>query len=141
MGKRRFDLRPTGNARRWRPVASQILRRLETGAGPEGVGRSIQPEPVPLDCPDRSALPKMFPHGNGVVRWMARVSCPSLADDLGMRPLMAHCYVGLGTLYCQIGQSAEARTALSAAIELYRAMEMTFWLPGAEVALAQIAER
>jgi len=65
----------------------------------------------------------------------------SIADDLGMRPLMAHCYVGLGTLYCQIGQPAEARTALSAAIELYRAMEMTFWLPGAEVALAQIAER
>jgi len=30
-----------------------------------------------------------------------------------------------------------ARTALSAAIELYRAMDMTFWLPQAEAALAQ----
>ena len=60
-----------------------------------------------------------------------------LAEELGMRPLMAHCHLGLGKLYAQIGHRAEARAALSAAIELYRAMEMTFWLPQAEAALAQ----
>ena len=38
----------------------------------------------------------------------------------------------------QIGRHAEARTTLSAAIELYRAMEMTFWLPQAEAVLAQV---
>ena len=36
---------------------------------------------------------------------------------------------------------AEARTALSAAVELYRAMEMTFWLPQAEATLAQVAQQ
>ena len=55
-----------------------------------------------------------------------------------MRPLVAHCHLGLGNLYAKIGRGAEARAALSAAIELYRAMEMTFWLPQAEAALAQV---
>jgi Flp pilus assembly protein TadD len=55
-----------------------------------------------------------------------------------MRPLVAHCHLGLGKLYARIGRRAEARTDLSAAIELYRAMEMTFWLPQAEAALAKV---
>jgi tetratricopeptide (TPR) repeat protein len=62
----------------------------------------------------------------------------ALAEELGMRPLQAHCYLGLGTLYTKIGRWEQARGELSAAIELYRAMEMTFWLPQAEVALAQV---
>jgi tetratricopeptide (TPR) repeat protein len=59
-----------------------------------------------------------------------------LADELGMRPLAAHCHRGLGLLYSQIGRGEQARAALSAAIELYRAMDMTFWLPQTEAALA-----
>jgi hypothetical protein len=55
-----------------------------------------------------------------------------------MRPLLAHCHLGLGTLYAKIGRPERARAELSAAIELYRAMEMTFWLPQAEAALAHI---
>ena len=62
----------------------------------------------------------------------------ALAEELGMRPLQAHCYLGLGTLYVQMGRPEPARAALTAAIELYRAMEMTFWLPQAEAALAQV---
>jgi tetratricopeptide (TPR) repeat protein len=59
----------------------------------------------------------------------------ALAEDLAMRPLQAHCHLGLGTLYAKIGQQESSRTELSAAIELYRAMDMTFWLPQAEAAL------
>jgi class 3 adenylate cyclase/tetratricopeptide (TPR) repeat protein len=62
----------------------------------------------------------------------------ALAEALGMRPLVAHCHRGLGTLYAAIGQWEQARTELVAAIELYRAMDMTFWLPQAEVALTQM---
>ena len=58
-----------------------------------------------------------------------------------MRPLVAHCHLGLGTLYAKTGQREQARAELSAAIEMYRAMAMTFWLPQAEVALAQVEER
>jgi len=60
----------------------------------------------------------------------------ALAEELGMRPLQAHCHRGLGTLYAATGQWEQARAELSTAIEMYRAMEMTFWLPQAEVALA-----
>ena len=62
----------------------------------------------------------------------------ALAEELGMRPLQAHCHRGLGTLYAQTGRWAQARAALSTAIALYRAMDMTFWLPQAEAMLAHI---
>jgi tetratricopeptide (TPR) repeat protein len=62
----------------------------------------------------------------------------ALAKELGMRPLQAHCHRGLGTLYAQIGRRKHAHAELSTAIELYHAMEMTFWLPQAEAALAQV---
>jgi tetratricopeptide (TPR) repeat protein len=62
----------------------------------------------------------------------------ALADELGMRPLVAHCHRGLGTLYAATRRQEQARTELSAAIALYRAMDMGFWLPQAETALAQV---
>jgi tetratricopeptide (TPR) repeat protein len=65
----------------------------------------------------------------------------ALAEALGMRPLQAHCHRGLGTLYAATGQWEQAHTALTTAIDLYRAMDMTFWLPQAEAALAQVEGR
>jgi tetratricopeptide (TPR) repeat protein len=62
----------------------------------------------------------------------------ALASELGMRPLQAHCHRGLGTLYTKIGRLEQARAELSTAIDLYRAMAMTFWLPQAEAALPQV---
>jgi tetratricopeptide (TPR) repeat protein len=62
----------------------------------------------------------------------------ALAEELGMRPLQAHCHLGLGTLYTAIGQREQARPVLSTAIALYRNMDMTFWLLQAEAALAQV---
>jgi tetratricopeptide (TPR) repeat protein len=64
-----------------------------------------------------------------------------LANELEMRPLQAHCHRGLGTLYFKMGQQVRARAELSTAIALYRAMEVTFWLPPAEAALAEAEER
>ena len=63
----------------------------------------------------------------------------ALAEALGMRPLVAHCHRGLGMLYLKTGREAQARSELSAAIALYRAMDMTFWLPEAEAMLMQVA--
>src|SRR5262249_44655028 len=65
----------------------------------------------------------------------------ALAEELGMRPLQAHCHRGLGTLYAAIGQQEPARVALSSAIEMYKSMDMTFWLPQTEAALAQVEGR
>jgi hypothetical protein len=62
----------------------------------------------------------------------------ALAEELGMRPLQAHCHAGLGTLYTTTGHWEQARPELSTAIALYRAMAMTFWLPQTEATLAQV---
>jgi tetratricopeptide (TPR) repeat protein len=62
----------------------------------------------------------------------------ALAEALGMRPLQAHCSLGLGTLYATTGWREQARTALSTAIDMYGAMTMTLWLPQAEEVLAQL---
>jgi tetratricopeptide (TPR) repeat protein len=61
----------------------------------------------------------------------------ALAEELGMRPLQAHCHHSLGTLYLKTGRLEQARAELTTAIALYRAMDMTFWLPQAEAVLAQ----
>jgi tetratricopeptide (TPR) repeat protein len=65
----------------------------------------------------------------------------TLAEALGMRPLQAHCHRSLGTLYGQRGWVACAHTELTRAVQLYRAMDMTFWLPQAEAALAQMLRK
>jgi class 3 adenylate cyclase/tetratricopeptide (TPR) repeat protein len=65
----------------------------------------------------------------------------ALAEELGMRPLQAHCHLGLGTFYAKISQREEACTELATAIEMYRAMDMTFWLPQAEAAVAVVEGR
>jgi hypothetical protein len=55
-----------------------------------------------------------------------------------MRPLVAHCHRALGTLHAAVGQREQACAALTTAIEMYRSMDMTFWLPQAEAALTQV---
>jgi hypothetical protein len=41
----------------------------------------------------------------------------------------------------KIGRCEQARAELSTAIDLYRSMDMTFWLPQTEAALAQVEGR
>ena len=65
----------------------------------------------------------------------------ALAEELGMRPLQAHCHRGLGTLYATDRPAGQARAALATAMEMYRAMDMTFWLPQTEATLAQVEGR
>ena len=64
----------------------------------------------------------------------------ALANELGMRPLQAHCHRGLGALYRQAGQASQARPELSTAIEMYRAMEMDFWLPETEAVFRHVSD-
>ena len=62
----------------------------------------------------------------------------AVADELGMRPLQAHCRRGLGSLYSLTGQAEQARAELATAAGMYRDMEMSFWLPETEAALAAL---
>lgn len=56
-----------------------------------------------------------------------------------MRPLQAHCHLGLGRLYRRIRRLHEARAELSTAIGMLREMGMSLWLPNAESELASLS--
>jgi hypothetical protein len=56
----------------------------------------------------------------------------ALAEELGMRPLIAHCHVGLGKLYRRIGNRQQAEEHLTTATAMMREMEMELWLEEAE---------
>jgi class 3 adenylate cyclase/tetratricopeptide (TPR) repeat protein len=64
----------------------------------------------------------------------------AMSKELEMLPLQAHCHLGLGKLYRRTGRAREARIELSAAVEMFRTMQMTFWMPEAESELIE-AER
>jgi tetratricopeptide (TPR) repeat protein len=55
----------------------------------------------------------------------------ALAEEFEMRPLQAHCHLGRAKLFNQTAQVEQARVERSTAIKIYRALEMTFWLPHA----------
>jgi DNA-binding SARP family transcriptional activator len=55
-----------------------------------------------------------------------------LAEPRGMRPLAAHCHLGLGKLYRRTGKREQAREHLTTATTMYREMGMTYWLETAE---------
>ena len=63
----------------------------------------------------------------------------ALAEPRGMRPLVARCHLGLGTLYRRVGRQEEARDALSHSVQMFRDMDMRFWLSQAEAELAKTA--
>jgi hypothetical protein len=56
----------------------------------------------------------------------------TLAQELAMRPVIAHCHFGLGRLRRHTGSHDEAREHLSAAVTMYREMGMQRWLEEAE---------
>ena len=62
-----------------------------------------------------------------------------LAEQLGLRPLVAHCHLGLGKLARRTGQREQAREYLTTATTMYREMEMRFWLTEAEEILRALA--
>jgi tetratricopeptide (TPR) repeat protein len=65
----------------------------------------------------------------------------ALAGELGMRPLVAHCHVGLGKLYRRIGsRRQQAEEHLATAIAMMREVEMGSWLEQAEAELKELGK-
>jgi tetratricopeptide (TPR) repeat protein len=62
----------------------------------------------------------------------------TLASELEMRPLVAHCHLGLGQLYQRMGDRPKAQDYLTTAATMYRQMDMGFWLERAEGELAAL---
>jgi len=56
-----------------------------------------------------------------------------------MRPLVAHCHLGLGRLFARTGKREQAREYLITATTMYREMGMTYWLEQAEIEMKKLA--
>ena len=56
----------------------------------------------------------------------------SMGEDMGMRPLMARCHLGLGSLYQRSGQGGRAGSELAEAREGFAALGMSSWLDRTE---------
>jgi tetratricopeptide (TPR) repeat protein len=65
----------------------------------------------------------------------------ALANELGMRPLIAHCHLGLGRLHRRTEVPELARTHLALAVAMYREMGMTHWLEKSTTEMDAIARR
>jgi len=63
----------------------------------------------------------------------------ALAEPRGMRPLVAHCHLGLGKLYRRTGKREQAQEHLTTAMSMYREMDMHFWLERAEAEVRELA--
>jgi len=59
----------------------------------------------------------------------------ALAEELGMRPLVAHCHLGLGKL----SRDTRKREHLTTATTMYGEMDMRFWLEQAEAEMNSLA--
>jgi tetratricopeptide (TPR) repeat protein len=61
----------------------------------------------------------------------------ALAEGLEMRPLVAHCHLGLGKLYLRTGKREQAQKHLATATTMYREMGMTYWLEKTEAEMTK----
>jgi class 3 adenylate cyclase/tetratricopeptide (TPR) repeat protein len=64
----------------------------------------------------------------------------ALADELGMRPLVAHCHLGLGQLYRRTGKREQSHEHLTTATTMYREMDMRFWLEQAKAEIDELGQ-
>ena len=62
----------------------------------------------------------------------------ALAEELGLRPLMAHCHLGLGALYRRAGTRPQAREHLTTARTMFGEMDMRYWREQAEAELKEL---
>ena len=103
-------------------LARQYTLTRPAGLGPVAPGREHGAPGVPRGRAGRRPLPPGPRPGRGTRHAPAPGPLPP-------RP---------GELYGTLGQPEQARRELSTAIEMYRTMAMTFWLPQAEAMLAQV---
>ena len=78
---------------------------------------------------DIATHPTRFDAKRGEVHYHQALA---LAEPRGMRPLVAHCHLGLGRLCARTGKREQAREYLTTATTMYREMDMPFWLQEAE---------
>jgi hypothetical protein len=84
---------------------------------------------------DIATHPDRFDAGRGEAHYLQALA---LAEPRGMRPLVAHCHLGLGKLSRRTGKREQAHERLTTATTMYREMGMSFWLEQAEAEMAEL---
>jgi class 3 adenylate cyclase/tetratricopeptide (TPR) repeat protein len=84
---------------------------------------------------DIATHPDRFDAERGGVHYRKALA---LAEPRGMRPLAAHCHLGLGKLYRRTGKHQQAREELTTATTMCREMDMRFWREQAEAASMEL---
>ena len=84
---------------------------------------------------DIATYPERFDAEHGEVHYRDALA---LAEPRGMRPLVAHCHLGLGKLYRRTGKREQAQEHLTTATTMYREMDMRFWLEKAEAEMMEL---
>jgi tetratricopeptide (TPR) repeat protein len=74
---------------------------------------------------DIAAHPDRFDAARGEAHYLEALA---LAERLAMRPLRAHCHLGLGRIYRRAGRDEPGRDHLAIAASMYRELQMTNWL-------------
>ncbi len=85
---------------------------------------------------DIATHPDRFDAERGEVHYRKALA---LAEPRGMRPLVAHCHLGLGKLSRRTGKARESQEHLATATTMYREMDMRFWLEQAEAEFKETA--
>jgi class 3 adenylate cyclase/tetratricopeptide (TPR) repeat protein len=114
--------------------ACQLLGRLEEARRIGEAAASLRARPGFVAhalnlLGDLAAHPDQFSAQRGEAHYRQALA---LAAALGMRPLVAHCHLGLGKLYRRTGKREQAQEHLTTATTMYRAMGMTYWLEQAK---------
>jgi tetratricopeptide (TPR) repeat protein len=83
---------------------------------------------------DIATHPDRFDAESGEVHYRQALT---LAEPRSMRPLVAHCHLGLGRLYRRTDKPQKGHEYLTTATTMYREMGMTYWLETAEAAIEE----
>jgi class 3 adenylate cyclase/tetratricopeptide (TPR) repeat protein len=111
---------------------AQTLGERAIAAVPEHIGVAAHCQHLLADV---ATHPDRFDAERGEARYREALA---LAEPRGMRPLVAHCHLGLGKLYRRTGDQAKASEHLSTATAMYREMGMEFWLAKADAELGGV---
>jgi tetratricopeptide (TPR) repeat protein len=120
LGEARLLLDHVDDATRLAEQALQLARDHKESPDEARAHRLLGEVAIYRNPPRADAAESHFHHGM------------ELARKLGMRPLVAHCHLGLGKLCWHTGRRQEAQEHLGIATTMYREMDMTYWLEQAD---------
>jgi Tetratricopeptide repeat len=94
-------------------------------------GRTSSSRPSPC----RAAHPDLFEVDTAAAHYRQALA---LAEELGLRPLVAHCHLGLGKLNRRTGKREQAREHLTTATTMYGEIGVPFWLQQADAEMQEL---